>query len=328
MRRRLPALNALRSFEAVARLRSFSAAAAELGVTPAAVSHQVKVLEEQIGQSLLRRSSRVVAPTADGTALATAVGEALDGIVAVLRRFAQRRGGDHRLVVSTSPSLAAKWLVQRLEGFTRGHPAAEVRIDVSSDLAELGGEGGVDLALRFGSGSYRGLVAEQLFSEVVFPVCSPRLLRRGPPLRKPADLRQHTLIHYDWQGEGVVWPDWQSWLAAAGVSGVDTERGLHFTHSTLALQAALDGQGVALGDSTLVADDLRARRLVQPLKLSLQTPRGFAYHLVYPAAALEKPLAREFRAWVLAEAAKTKRQLGRRGAAAANAAEPRPASGA
>jgi len=312
MRRPLPALNALRSFEAVARLRSFSRAAAELGVTPAAVSHQVKVLEEQVGQELLRRSSRVVEPTADGALLAGAVGEALDGIVEALRRLAQRRGGDKRLVVSTSPSLAAKWLVQRLEGFTRAHPAAEVRIDVSTDLARFVGEGAVDLALRFGAGSYPGLETEPLFSEVVFPVCSPRLLRRGPPLREPEDLRRHTLIHYDWQSEGVVWPDWRSWLAAAGVEGIDTERGLHFTHSTLALQAALDGQGVALGDSTLVADDLAARRLVQPLALSLQAPRGFAYHLVYPAAALEKPLARDFHRWLLAEATKTKRQLDRR----------------
>jgi len=316
MRRKLPPLNALRSFEAVARLRSFTRAATELGVTPAAVSHQVKVLEEQLGQVLLRRSSRVVEPTAEGAALAAATGEALDGIVVALRRLAQRRGGDRRLVVSTSPSLAAKWLVQRLEGFTREHPAAEVRIDVSTALAVFAGEGGVDLALRFGSGSYRGLVAEQLFSEVVFPVCSPRLLRRGPPLKTPDDLRQHTLIHYDWQSEGVVWPDWHNWLAAAGVAGVDTERGLHFTRGTLALQAAIDGQGVALGDSTLVADDLAARRLVQPLQLSLQAPRGFAYHLVYPAAALEKPLARDFRAWLLAEAAKTKRQLERRRAEA------------
>jgi LysR family glycine cleavage system transcriptional activator len=312
MRRRLPALNAQRSFEAVSRLRSFSRAATELGVTPAADSHQVKVLEQQVGQSLLSRSSRVVEPTAAGAALTAAVGEGLDGIVAALRRLSQQRGGEHRLVVSTSPSLAAKWLVQRLEGFTRAHPAAEVRIDVSTDLADLGREGGIDLALRFGGGSYPGLVAEPLFSEVVFPVCSPRLLRRGPPLRKPADLRQHTLIHYDWQSKDVVWPDWQSWLAAAGVSGIDVERGLHFSHSTLVLQAAIDGQGVALGDSTLVADDLAARRLVQPLPLSLQTPRGFAYHLVYPATALEKPLARDFRAWLLAEAAKTKRQIDRR----------------
>ena len=312
MGRKLPPLNALRSFEAVARLRSFTRAAAELGVTPAAVSHQVKVLEEQLGQPLLRRSSLVVEPTAEGAALSAATGEALDGIVVALRRLEQRRGGDHRLVVSTSPSLAAKWLVQRLEGFTRAHPAAEVRIDVSTDLAVFAGDGGVDLALRFGSGGYRGLVTEQLFSEVVFPVCSPRLLRRGPPLRKPADLRQHTLIHYDWQSEGQVWPDWQSWLTAAGVTGIDTERGLHFTRGTLALQAAIDGQGVALGDSTLVADDLAARRLVQPFKLALQGPRGFAYHLVYPAGALEKALARDFRDWVLAEAAKTKRQIERR----------------
>jgi LysR family glycine cleavage system transcriptional activator len=315
MRRQLPALNALRSFEAVARLRSFNRAAVELGVTPAAVSHQVKVLEQQLGLSLLSRTSRLVEPTRAGAGLCAAVGEALDGIAVAVRRLAGRRIED-RLVISTSPSLAAKWLVPRLENFTRLHAEAEVRIDVSSDLAVFGGEGGIDLALRFGAGGYPGLVAEQLFNEMIFPVCSPRLLRRGPPLLEPADLREHTLIHYDWQAQGVVWPDWQSWLMAAGVTGVDTERGLHFTRSTLALQAAIDGQGVALGDSTLVADDLAARRLVQPLALSLEAPFGFAYHLVYPPAALEKPLARDFRDWLLAEAAKTKRRLDRRAAQA------------
>ena len=305
MRRPLPALNALRTFEAVARLASFSRAAAELGVTPAAVSHQVKVLEEQLGQRLLTRTSRRVEVTAAGSALAQAVAEALDGLAAAVGRL-KGRPRENRLLVSTSPSLGSKWLVPRLERFSQQHPEADVRIEVSSALVEFGED--VDLALRFGAGSYPGLAAERLFDEVIFPVCSPKLLRRGPPLNEPEDLRRHTLIHYDWQAQGIVWPDWQMWLLAAGVRGVDTERGLHFGMGNLALQAAIDGQGVALGDSTLVSDDLAARRLVRPFALSLQAPLGFAYHLVYPAAALEKPLAAAFRDWLLAEAAETKRR--------------------
>ncbi len=312
MRRQLPALNALKSFEAVVRQGSFTRAAEELAVTPAAVSHQVKVLEEQIGQPLLTRTSRQVEPTPAGLALGAAVAEALDGIAAALRRL-RGKPAEQRLLISTSPSLAAKWLVPRLEHFTRQHPQADVRIDVSSELAALGGDE-IDLALRFGPGAYRGLLAERLFDELVFPVCSPRLLRRGAPLKVPEDLRHHTLIHYDWQAQGLIWPDWQSWLLAAGVEGVDTRPGLHFSYSTLAIQAAVDGQGVALGDSTLVADDLAARRLVQPFALSLQAPPRFAYHLVYPESGLEKPLAQAFRAWVLAEAAQTKRRQDRRAA--------------
>lgn len=317
MRRQLPALNALRSFEAVARLSSFSRAAEELAVTPAAVSHQVKVLEEQLGQQLLERTSRRVRPTPAGLTLSQAVAEALDGMAAAVRRL-KGRPADRRLLISTSPSLGAKWLVPRLEHFTRLHPDADVRIDVTSELVVLGED--VDVALRFGAGTYPGLMSERLFDEVIFPVCSPRLLRRGPPLKQPEDLRHHTLIHYDWQAQGTVWPDWQMWLLAAGVQAVDTTRGLHFSYSNLALQAAIDGQGVALGDSTLVADDLSARRLVRPFGLSLQAPLGFAYHLVYAPSTLEKPLARAFRDWVLAEAAQTKRRQSRRAAQKGNGA--------
>jgi len=301
MRRQLPGLNALRAFEAVARHRSFSRAADELGVTAAAVSHQVKTLEARLGLTLLQRTSRSVLATPAGESLRLAVGAALDGIVAALQRLKPETLA-RRLEVSSSPSFTSKWLVPRLERFTRSRPDAEVRIDVSSDLADLAGEG-MDFAIRFGVGRYPGLIAERLFEESLFPVCSPRLLQGEPPLRRPEDLRRHTLLHYEWIAEGDSWPDWRSWLLAAGVEGIDTIRGLHFSQTTLALQAALEGQGVALGDSTLVADDLAAGRLVQPFALAIKGPPQFAYHLVYREATLERPLARAFRDWLVAEAA-------------------------
>lgn len=298
MTQTLPGLGLLRGFEATARHLSFTRAAAELGVTPAAISHHVRELERLLQVTLLKRSSRSVKPTAEGEILQAGVAEGLEAI----RRAVQRITGEsrRRLMVSVSPSFAAKWLMPRLSRFLKAFPEADVRLDVNlRPLAVLQDE--ADVCLCFGNGNHETMKVDRLFEETIFPVCSPQLLQGSRPLRKPQDLRHHTLLHVEWSAYGAVWPTWEMWLEAAGVEGVDASRGVHMSLTALALQAAIDGQGVALGDSTLAADDLAAGRLVRPFRMSLPGPAGFGYQLVYPTSALDRPLVKAFRDWVLAE---------------------------
>jgi LysR family glycine cleavage system transcriptional activator len=296
-------LQALRGFEAAARHLSFTKAAAELNVTPAAVSHAIRELELDFKVRLFERSSRVVRLTPAGETLSRAVAEGLGTIGRAVQRL-RAVDGRPKLMVTTSPSLAAKWLVPRLDGFLEHHPEVDVRIDVSQRLVDFA-EDGVDIAIRFGTGDYPGLVVERLFEETVFPVCSPTLLKSKHPLKEPRDLKHHTLIHIDWDAQWATWPNWAMWLRAAGAPEVDATRGLHLSQTALALQAALDGHGVALGDSTLVADDLAARRLVRPFSIALKGPAQFAYHLVHAPQRSEEPLIKAFRRWVLDEVART-----------------------
>jgi LysR family transcriptional regulator, glycine cleavage system transcriptional activator len=303
MSRQLPALGALKTFEAAARHLSFTKAAGELGVTPAAVSHQVRTLEDQLGLRLFSRTSRVVQLTHAGSILLAGVGEALEGIGRTVARL--RIDDRPRLTVSCSPSLAAKWLVPRLHRFLEAHPDTDIRVEVSNRLVDFTQEE-ADLAIRFGRGEYPGLRVDRLFDETIFPVCSPRLLKGRMPLRQPRDLRHHTLIHVEWQAQGATWPDWRMWMLAAGLADLDATRGLHFSQSSLALQAAIDGQGVALVESTLAADDLASGRITRPFDLSLKGPAEFAYFALSPPALAERPLVKAFREWVIREAAATK----------------------
>jgi LysR family glycine cleavage system transcriptional activator len=161
-----------------------------------------------------------------------------------------------------------------------------------------------DAAIRFGRGDYSGVLSDRLFEHSIFPVCSPNLLRSAPPLHIPRDILNHTLIHEAWSGQGVTWPDWTTWLKAAGIERFELKPGLHFDNSAFAIQAALDGAGIALGDMALVADDLAAGRLVRPFNLSINGPPMFAYFLVTPLEV--NPLVSGFREWVLREAAATR----------------------
>src|SRR5919206_4509827 len=303
MSRQIPGLGALRTFEAAARHQGFTKAAAELGVTPAAVSSQIRALEDQLGVRLSWRTSRTVRPTEAGAVLLAAVGEALDIVARAVEEV--RGAGRKRLVVTATASIAAKWLVPRLDRFRALHPDAEVRIDVSDGLADIA-RGEADVGIRFGNGVYPGLRADQLFEELVFPVCAPRLLEGPHPLRRPEDLRHHNLLHVEWRAQGESWPDWRMWLLAAGVDGVDATRGLHFNNTAIAVQAALAGQGVALGNTSLVADDLAAGRLVRPFELELRGSARLAYYLVYPRSAGDRPLVKAFREWMLAEIGEAK----------------------
>jgi LysR family glycine cleavage system transcriptional activator len=294
----MPGLPALRVFEAAARHLSFSRAAEELRVTPAAVSNQIRTLEDQIGVQLFWRTSRTMRLTGQGQTLLTGVTEAF----ATLGRTFERIGDSlsTTLGVSMSASFAAKWLVPRLDRFRRSHPGIDLRIEVSDHVVDFA-TSDTQVAVRFGNGIYPNLRSDRLFEEFVFPVCSPGLLNGAHPLRTPSDLRHHTLIHLDWQARGDTWPDWRMWLLAAGAKDVDASHGIHLGLFSLISQAAIGGQGVALGNTSLVGDDLAAGRLVKPFDLSLRAPGDFAYYVVAPLATAERPLVAAFRDWVLSE---------------------------
>lgn len=292
MVRRLPSLNALRAFEAAARHLSFSRAAEELNVTKAAVSHQVKALEEELGLPLFQRLNRALLLTPAGQTLLPAITEALALMsVAVARVTKQDQTGE--LTVTTLDSFAAIWLVPRLRRFRERHPEIDVRI-TTSDISIDFSRGDVDLAIRYGAGHWQGVEAERLMTEELFPVCAPSLLEKGPPLEKPADLVHHNLLH----DYGLV--TWRAWLMAIGEADVDVQRGSHYQHSNLVLQAAEQGDGVALARSVLAADALAKGRLVRPFAIAL--PAEYAYYLVCPPEHLRRPKVKAFRAWLLSEA--------------------------
>ena len=284
-------MSALPSFEAAARHLSFSKAADELCVTHGAVSHAVRNLEEQLGVPLMIRGTRSVRLTPAGAAFAAEVRDALDRLAAASAAATGETSGV--VNVSTIDSFAARWLMPRLSRFRQAHGDIDVRVATSEQLADFASDG-IDIAIRCGGGRYAGLSAELLMKEDHFPVCSPRLLKGRHRLRTPADLAHHTLLH------DVFTADWAMWLRSAGIDGIDPHRGPTFLSSDHAIQAALRGEGVVLGRSALVGDELAAGTLVRPFKLSL--PAAFAYHVVYPARSLKRAHVKTFRDWLLTEA--------------------------
>jgi LysR family glycine cleavage system transcriptional activator len=291
---RLPSLNGLRAFEAAARHLSFTKAAAELNVTQTAVSHQIRRLEAQLGLRLFTRRNRNLALT----------GAALDYLPAVRAAFEDLRGATERilrpqhegvLTVSVLPTLAAKWLVQRLAAFQEAHPGIEVRIATATRAVDFRREE-VDVAIRYGNGRWPGLRAVWLMAEEIFPVCSPALLRGERPLREPADLAGQTLLHVN-----LYTDEWSDWLTAAGLPPGLAQRGLTFDLNLMALQAALDGLGVALGRTAFVEADLAAGRLVAPF--DIRVPAKSAFYVVAPEATADSPKIALFRDW-LVEAAR------------------------
>jgi LysR family glycine cleavage system transcriptional activator len=294
----LPPLGALRAFEAAARHKSFSKAAAELNVTPAAISHQIHALEADLGVRLFHRRNRAIALTASAHVLLPELSEAFAGIHAAIRRLRAHNDAG-TLTVTVSPSFAAKWLVLRLHRFQERHPEIDVRISATDEVVDLT-RGDCDLAIRYGSGRYPGLAVEPLLRNEVFPACSPHLLETGPPLRTPQDLRHHALIHDRAIDRDPLVPTWPMWLKAAGVRDVPATGGLSFSASHLALDAAIAGHGVVLAYSTIAAADLAAGRLVRLFALAL--PDLFAYYIVTAPGALERPKVKAFRDWLRREA--------------------------
>jgi LysR family glycine cleavage system transcriptional activator len=309
MSSRLPPLNALRAFEAAARHSSVDKAARELHVTPAAVSHQVKALETRLGVALFRRLPRKIELTSAGEALLpklssgfALLAEAVDGV--------QRQAYPARILVNAPPGLGSKWLLGKLPRFTSAYPDINLRIAARPTLADAARreqgdaenllEGG-DIVIRFGHGNYPDYRVQKLFGSFALPLCSPRLLSGAHPLLEPADLRHHTLLHYE---HDVMLemdrPTWSTWLRAAGVHDIYTGRGPTFNHVTLAMEAAADGMGVVLGVPIVASADLESGRLVAPFSLHL--PLASAYYVVNTESAGRDPAVAAFRDWLLAEA--------------------------
>ena len=288
---RLPPLNAVRAFEAAARHLSFTRAAEELHVTQSAISHQVKALEEYLGLKLFHRLNRALVLSEEGREYLPTVRRVFDQLYEATKRLTES-GGRGKLTVSALPSFAARWLVPRLGRFGKLYPDIDIRLMPTAQLVDFVRDE-VDVGIRYGRGRYPGLRVDRLMDEDVFPVCSPVLLGGSHPLQTPADLKHHILMHDDGHG------DWRTWLLSAGVSGVDPERGPIFTDSSMLLQAAVAGQGVALARGALARDDISSGTLVRPFSLSL--PVEFAYYLVCPEASSDQPRIVAFRNWLLAE---------------------------
>jgi LysR family glycine cleavage system transcriptional activator len=288
MKRDLPPLNALRAFEAAARLSSMQRAAHELGVTPSAVSQQVQNLEQWVGFPLLERRARQLQPTAQGRAYLAAIGGAFDQIAAATAELAAGRMV-RSICITCTPGFAVQWLVPRLHLFQDLHPEIDVRIDASTRLLDLRLED-VDLAVRHGTGRYPGLASEKLLDDDLIPVASPRLFTGKGRVRKPADLLHHRLLHIETRD------DWRLWFAAEGIE-IDWRRGPLLMETAVGVQAAVAGKGVILARRSFIGDELAGNRLVAPLPQGLS--KGMAYYLVYPPETMSQPAVRAFRAWLL-----------------------------
>jgi LysR family transcriptional regulator, glycine cleavage system transcriptional activator len=296
-RRRLPPLNALRAFEAAARHLNFSRAADELAVTPGAVSQQIQNLEDYIGSALFKRTPKGLLLTDGAQTALPALREAFDRLAEAAALLTAGYDG-RRLTVSVAPSFAAKWLMPRLGRFEEAHPEVDVWISAGMELVDFA-SGEVDMAVRYGSGRYPGLEVTKLMAETVIPVASPALLAQTP-LESEQDLAGHTLLHDGSPDADPSCPDWPMWLAARGVRGVDGARGPRYNQSSLVIEAAVNGRGVALAKRTLAQADIDAGRLVSPLGVSTEV--DFAYHLVHPKAKARMPQVKAFAAWITREA--------------------------
>lgn len=297
---RLPPLGSLRAFVVAARHLSFARAAEELHVTAAAISQQIKQLEEFLGRPLFHRQGRSLQLTADGRACLPRLTEAFEGISEALAALPARDKGG-ALTVSVAPSFASKWLVPRLEKFKAAHPRIDVRISATNELVDFG-TADVDCAIRYGAGNYAPLAVSRLMPEAVFPVCSPALADGTIRLDSPAALQHFTLLHDDSPDRDDSCPDWRMWLLAAGVTGVDPHAGPRFNQSSLVLDAAMAGQGVALAKARLAHNDLKSGRLVRPFGATEQRI-AFAYYFICPPNKLALPRVKAFKEWLHEEAA-------------------------
>lgn len=292
---RLPPLNGLRAFEATARLATLAAAADELGVSPSAVSHQIRTLEKILGVQLFQRANRRLILTKDGRTLLPGLS---DGFRQLNAAIAELETNQHAgvLTVSMLSTMAMRWFMPRLPQFQAEHPDIEVRITTTTRLVDFERED-IDVAIRHGAGQWPGLKADFLFRMETIPVCSPAL-PQSAPLEKPADLDRHILIHADARPD-----DWHAWLDEVDAKNVKPARELTFDTTDFALAAAIRGLGIAIADRHIVHDDIQSGRLIAPFDRSVRHDAG--YYLVYPKDRNRKEKTATFRDWLLREAAET-----------------------
>ena len=295
----LPPLNALRAFEAIARHLSFAKAADELHVTPAALSHQIRAFEEQLGLPLFHRRTRAIELTDTGRLIYPGLHAGFESVRGAMAQLDRSRDSNV-LVISATPGLVAKWLMPRLWRFLHAHPDIDARVSASLKIADFAAEG-VDVAIRLSKENHPELYAERLFNDSVLPVCSPRLVEQG--LRSPADLPRFPLIHYDIPMSMRAPPLWADWFAVAGLQG-DATRGLKVNVADHALDAAVAGAGVSLSFKLIASDDVHSGRLVTPFGPEL--PLASGYNFVCPKGHEKRPNVRAFRDWLFAEMEETK----------------------
>ena len=289
--RRLPPLATLRAFEAAARLLSFKRAAAELNVTPTAISHQVRQLEESLGARLFERRTRQVLLTAEGQVLLPVLREGFDSFARVIEALS-RKQRRNIVTLSATPAFAAKWLVPRIADFRAARPDIDLTLLASLEVVDLD-SGAADLALRYGNGPYPGLIAEPLTTDRFAPVASPRLR-----IKRPSDLKSATLLHSDWHRKDPRNPTWANWLKIAGLEGIDPRAGLRFSDETHAIQAAVAGTGIALHSLLLVAEELRTGTLTVPFGPEIP---GFTLHLARSNARPPTEAMEAVQAWLKAQ---------------------------
>ncbi|EOD81077.1 transcriptional regulator [Grimontia sp. AD028] len=293
MARRLPPLNSLRVFEAAARHLSFTRAAEELFVTQAAVSHQIKALEEFLGLKLFRRRNRSLLLTEEGQSYFLDIKDIFTSLADATDRVLER-GAKGALTISLPPSFAIQWLVPRLADFNQQHPEIDVRIK-AVDMEDGSLTDDVDVAIYYGRGNWPGLRCDELYPEFLLPVCSPAVLNGPKPLHSLEDLKHHTLLH------DRTRKDWKTYAKYYQISDINLNYGPIFSHSTMVLQAAALGQGIALSNNVLAQPELESGRLVCPFEHFLMSKNAF--YLVSQQKDADSGRIAAFREWVLAKAA-------------------------
>ncbi|MBE9604697.1 transcriptional regulator GcvA [Acetobacteraceae bacterium H6797] len=299
-------LNALRAVEAAARHQSFALAAQELNVTPAAIGQLVRRLEEALGIELFHRAQSGPARLIATEAARAAIPELQEGFARLAAAMDRLRSARKRrsLVVTVSSAFADKWLLPRLDRFRRRHPDCELQIDTSTALVDFATRS-VDVGIRYGTGVWPGLVAFPFARDAFFPVCSPALMEGAYPLKTPGDLRQHQLIHDTSMAHTAAFPTWRDWFQAAGLEASESDRALRINDSAAAYRMVIAGNGVAMGRTTLVEDDMREGRLISPFGPVLEC--SLAYHVVCRPSDVEDPTISAFRGWLAEEAAQAAR---------------------
>lgn len=289
MSRRLPPLNSLKCFEAAGRLLSFTRAAQELNVTQAAISHQIKVIEEFLGVSLFVRHPRRLALTDQGKTLLPDIIEAFDRVSTAIGSVSEEQSSS-MISVRLAPSFAAKWLSPRLKYFWLQYPEIDLCLYHAHPAVDFDREQ-IDIAVTYGKGDWPGVVADPLLSLDFFPVCTPAFMQNDKPLSDIENLRYYTLLH------DANYECWNDWLNLAGLKDINASKGTIIDDTNVLIQAAIDGQGIALGSTTFVEDHLESGKLVKPFDLTLKNE--FSYYVVCPGSHLNNSAVKVFKEWLL-----------------------------
>jgi LysR family glycine cleavage system transcriptional activator len=304
MHQRRPPLSTLRAFRAAAHCLSFTQAAEQLHVTQAAISHQIKSLEQSLGVALFVRGNRSLALSESGTRFLPYIDQMFSLLDQGLKQV-RTKDSETTLTVTLLPSFASRWLVPRLGLFLKANPDIDFRLAPSRTITNFQTED-IDLGIRYGSGNYPGLLSIHLMDEEIFPVCSPAIMSGEFPLSCPADLKNHVLLHDDGHG------DWRKWLVAARANDVDPDKGPVYTDSAMAVQSAIEGDGIALARSQLVKDDIARGQLIKPFDIS--QPSNFSYYIIYPEERSPTPAMLAFINWLQEQAMSDAIKYGERAA--------------